>query len=433
MSNTIDFKNLIIEKKIDVILLNEFILDNTNSVFYEINNIGNKISIILISNNSFFNQDFSIFKNLEVLLIKKPFSFSKLKNLLENTNKSKKYFPNSKNINIRNLERTEKTNTIYEAIIKIVKNNLNVLITGESGTGKSYIASTINSLLSKNQALELTYVDYNNEHFYNLLIGNIASKDFLKYKGIELERSFRCIILKDIDTIALKIQLLIHNELKKNKNSILSLFKEKKIIATTTKNIKYSLRNNNFSNELFYQLDMYNIFTIPLRDRSEDIQGLVNNFIYEYNENNKEKKELTIDSLIEISKYLWPGNIKQIKNFINRVLKISETNSIDNQLVLSELSNEFTYDEKNYIDDWKLNFRSIISKNIRGYLNNIKKIDAGFYYKALKDFEKPLLIETLRYTNYIQLLSAELLGINRNTLRKKMFDYNIQVTKKTSS
>ena len=60
-----------------------------------------------------------------------------------------------------------------------------------------------------------------------------------------------------------------------------------------------------------------------------------------------------------------------------------------------------------------------MSRNIRGYLNNIKKIDSGLYYKTLKDFEKPLLIETLRYTNYNQLLSAELLGINRNTLRKK--------------
>ena len=54
------------------------------------------------------------------------------------------------------------------------------------------------------------------------------------------------------------------------------------------------------------------------------------------------------------------------------------------------------------------------------------------YYKILKDFEKPLLIEILKYTNYNQLLSSELLGINRNTLRKKMFDYDIQVTKKTS-
>ena len=57
----------------------------------------------------------------------------------------------------------------------------------------------------------------------------------------------------------------------------------------------------------------------------------------------------------------------------------------------------------------------------------------GLYYKVLKDFEKPLLVEILKYTNYNQLLSSELLGINRNTLRKKMFDYEIQVTKKTSS
>ena len=130
---------------------------------------------------------------------------------------------------------------------------------------------------------------------------------------------------------------------------------------------------------------------------------------------------------------MWPGNIKQLKNFIKRIYKLGSANLIENKIILDELSNEFTYDEQNYIDNWKLNFRNFISKNIKGYLNNNKKIDSGFYYKVLKDFEKPLLIEILKYTNYNQLLSSELLGINRNTLRKKMFDYDIQVTKKTSS
>ena len=61
-----------------------------------------------------------------------------------------------------------------------------------------------------------------------------------------------------------------------------------------------------------------------------------------------------------------------------------------------------------------------------------KKINSGIYYKLLKEFEKPLIIEILNHTNNNQLLSSEILGINRNTLRKKMADYEIEIIKKAS-
>ena len=231
----------------------------------------------------------------------------------------------------------------------------------------------------------------------------------------------------------LKTQLLLFTELRKKGSKLNDIFNKKKIIATTTKNIKNILRNNNFSNDLFYELDMYNIYTLPLRERAEDIKQLIKNIIFELNKLYNYNKELSIDSYIKISEYIWPGNIKQLKNFITRIYNLTSSNMIEANIVDLELSNEFSYDEQSYIENWKLNFRNFISKNIRGYLNSQKKIDSGLYYKILKDFEKPLLIEILKYTNYNQILSSEILGINRNTLRKKMFDYDIQVTKKTSS
>jgi two-component system nitrogen regulation response regulator GlnG len=330
-----------------------------------------------------------------------------------------------------NLEKTEKTKLIYDSIIKIIKNNLNVLISGESGTGKSHIANTINSLVSKNKILEFNFTDYIEDHLYNFLLNKSNGKSLLNYKGFK-NNNFKCILFKDIESIPLKTQLLLFNVLKKKGSKSNEIFSKKKIIATTTKNIKNILRNNNFSNELFYELDMYNIYTLPLRERTEDIQQLIKNIIFQLNKLYNQNKELSLDSYIKLSDYIWPGNIKQLKNFITRVYNLANSNLIDNKLVLTELSNEFSYDEQNYIDSWKHNFRNFISKNIRGYLNNNKKIDSGLYYKILKDFEKPLLIEILKYTNYNQILSSEILGINRNTLRKKMFDYNIQVTKKTS-
>ncbi len=313
-----------------------------------------------------------------------------------------------------------------------MRNNLNVLISGESGTGKNYIALAINNLISKKNMLEINHTDYIKNNIDQLLEDKISFENFLQIKGLK-SNNFDCILFKDIDAMPFKTQLLLLNELKKKGKKSNNIFNKRRIISTTTKNIKNILRNNNFSNELFYELDMYNIYTLPLRERPEDIKQLIKIFIFELNTYYNTNRELTLDSYIKISSYMWPGNIKQLKNFIKRVHKLGSNTLIANKIISEELSNEFTYDEQNYIDNWKLNFRNFISKNIKGYLNNNKKIDSGFYYKVLKDFEKPLLIEILRYTNYNQLLSSELLGINRNTLRKKMFDYNIQVTKKTST
>ena len=429
-NNLVNIKDTIIENKVDIVLLDESLIENTNNFFSKINSIKKKINIILISSGNIYNLDTNVFKYLEIKIINKPFSLFYLKSQIDKFNNNKNNFEDL-NLKIVNLEKTEKTKLIYDSIIKIIKNNLNVLISGESGTGKNHIANTINRLISKNNILEFNYTDYIEDNLYNFLLNNTNNKNLLNHKGIQ-NNNFKCILFKDIETMPLKTQLLLCNELKKVGAKSNKIFYNKKIIATTTKNIKNILRNNNFSNELFYELDMYNIYTLPLRERTEDINQLIKNILFQLNKSYNYNKELSEDSYITISDYIWPGNIKQLKNFITRIYNITNSDLIDNKIVLRELSNEFSYDEQNYIDNWKLNFRNFISKNIRGYLNNQKKIDSGLYYKVLKDFEKPLLVEILKYTNYNQLLSSELLGINRNTLRKKMFDYDIQVTKKTS-
>lgn len=407
-------------------------IDNVINFFSEINTIKKKISIILIASNSLHNLNLTGLRYLDITIIKKPFYFKDLKKCIDKLSNNKNNNFQNTNLKVINLEKTEKTKEIYDAIIKIVRNNLNVLISGESGSGKNYIALAINNLISKKRILEFNYTDYINNNIDGILLNNINIEKFLETKEIK-NINFDCILFQDIDAMSMKTQLLLFNVLKIKGNKSNNVFNKKRIIATTTKDIKNILRNNNFSNELFYELDMYNIYTLPLRKRPEDIKQLIKSFIFELNTYHNSNRELSLDSYIKISSYMWPGNIKQLKNFIKRIYKLGNANFIENKIILEELSNEFTYDEQNYIDSWKLNFRNFISKNIKGYLNNNKKIDSGFYYKVLKDFEKPLLIEILKYTNYNQLLSSELLGINRNTLRKKMFDYDIQVTKKTSS
>ena len=389
--------------------------------------------VIILYRNEFFNFDFNNYKYLHIKFIKEPFLLNSIR---ESINKiiSVKQDKDNNNLNfiIPDLEKTDKTKHIFNAIIKVVKNDLNVLISGEHGTGKDQIANTINNLTSNKQILEISYADYKNNNFTKLLLGEISTDFFLNYKKIKCDELSNYILISNIDAMDYTSQKLLYEQLKSKKQNLIPLFKNKKIISTTNKNLKNSLRNNNFSNELFYQLDMYNIFTVPLRERAEDIPALAKSFISEYNQKNSTFIEIEENSLLSISNYIWPGNTKQLKNFILKCLKISQSINISKLLVENELHNEFRYEEKNYIENWKKNFRELISKNIRGYLNNSKKINSGVYYKILRDFERPMLLEVLNFTNNNQLLSSEILGINRNTLRKKMADYDIQIIKKTT-
>ncbi len=430
-----EFKsNLQVYKKFLVVFNETIIKGNKKSLMYDINKSNNNIAYLFLINDEMnMREDFT--ENINrIHFCKKPFHIEELKSKIDDILQSNSLSDERVNIklNIPLLEKTDKTKNIFDGIKKVVNNNLNVLISGESGTGKKQIINTIKSLMNKNNIiLELDYLDYKHENFSKLLLNEIDLNRFLLNKGMDEKKYPEIVYFKDIDLLDNNLQLLLCNFLK-SKLGKKYFLKDIKIIASTTKNIKQSLRNNNFSNELFYLLDMYNIFSIPLRDRLEDIKILIDEIILEFNESNNALRSIDDEAYRYLSNYIWPGNLTQLKNFINKCLNLSSSKKVPKKLIKEELDNEFQYVEKNFIENWKLNFSDLVSKNIRGYLAYNKKINSGIYYRLLKEFEKPLIIEILNHTNNNQLLSSELLGINRNTLRKKMADYEIEIVRKAT-
>ena len=389
---------------------------------------------MIITGGSFDLQSFLDYDDLGIETIQKPFDLKDLINKIEFLCEKDNLVNTNLNIKIPFIDKTNKTKIIFDSIYKIINNNLNTLITGETGTGKRQIANTISMLREPNKKiLEINFLDYKNKNFEKLLLNKITKDHFLDSKFLKKSEVSRSILLTDIESMPLNVQKLLSSELKGKNNTSALISKNTKFIATTAKNIKQILSNNNFSSDLFYSLSMYNIFTLPLRSRKEDIKLLIREIISEFNFINKVDKEISDDAMEILENYLWPGNITQLKNFLHRCHKLSEDNVVINRsLVKAEMDNEFKYENNNYIENWRVNFNSFISSNIRGFLSN-NKVQSGIYYKLLKEFERPLIIEMLKFTNNNKLLSSQLLGINRNTLRKKMEDYQIEVIKNTNS
>ena len=390
--------------------------------------------MLIITSGSFELQSFLKYDEIGIEIIKKPFLLQDLINKIEYLSEKENSINTNLNIKIPFIDKTNKTKVIFDSIYKIINNNLNALISGENGTGKRQIANTINALREPTKkVLEVNFLDYKNNNFERLLLNKISKDEFLNSKFLKNSEISSTVLFTDIETMPMNIQKLLVAALKGKNISSALISKNTRFIATTSKNLKQILGNNNFSSELFYHLSLYNIFTFPLKDRKEDIKLLVREIISEFNLISKMDKSINDDAFEILEEYIWPGNLTQLKNFIQRCYKLSYDDMyINKSLIKQEINNEFKYANKDYLKNWKLNFNTSIRANIRGYLSN-NKIESGIYYKLLKEFEKPLIIEMLKFTNNNKFLSSQLLGINRNTLRKKMEDYEIEIIKNTNS
>ena len=429
------FKSNLTNNDFNIGVIEEDVIKGKVRLFHnDLKNLTKKLPLLIITGGSFDLQSFIDYDDLGIEAIQKPFELKDLINKIEFLCEKDNLVNTNLNIKIPFIDKTNKTKVIFDSIYKIINNNLNTLITGEIGTGKKQIANTISMLREPNKKiLEINFLDYKNKNFEKLLLNKITEDSFLDSKFLKKSEVSSSLLFTDIETMPLNVQKLLSAELKAKKNSSVLISKSTKFIATTSKNIKQILSNNNFSSDLFYSLSMYNIFTLPLRSRKEDIKLLIREIISEFNLINKVNKEISDDAVEILETYLWPGNITQLKNFLHRCYKLSEENVLINRsLVKAEMDNEFKYANRDYLENWKVNFNNFISSNIRGFLSN-NKIQSGIYYKLLKEFERPLIIEILKFTNNNKLLSSQLLGINRNTLRKKMEDYQIEVIKNTNT
>ena len=405
-------------------------------MFYnDIKNLKNRSPLIIITGGKFEIETFLKYDEIGIEIIKKPFLLKDLINKIEYLNEKENFgSKTSFNFKIPLIDKTNKTKIIFDSIHKIINNNLNALISGENGTGKRQIANTINALRDQGKKLlEINHLDYKNNNFEKALLNKITKDEFLNSKFIKNSDLSSTILLTNIENMPISVQNTLITILKTKNTSSSLISKNTKFIATSSKNMKQILSNNNFSSELFYFLSMYNIFTLPLRDRKEDIKILVKEIIVELNLTNKIEKTIGEDAFPLLEDYIWPGNLTQLKSFLQRCYKFSKNDiSIKTSLIRQEINNEFKYANKDYLENWKINFNNFISANIRGYLSN-NKIESGLYYKLIKEFEKPLILEILKFTNNNKFVSSQLLGINRNTLRKKMEDYEIEITKNTTS
>ena len=314
--------------------------------------------------------------------------------------------------------RSNKIQKILNTVKKLAySNDTTILIEGESGTGKEGIAKFVHQNSPRSAA---PFIQIN----CSAIPKELAESEFFGHEkgaftGAALKTKMGkfelanggTILLDEIGDLSLDLQAKLLRVLQEKKFFRVGGEKEItvdiRILAATNKNLETEITNGNFREDLFYRLNVAKVYLPPLRERKEDIPYLAHLFLKEFNQKlNKKINEISSEALHFLSSYSWKGNIRELRNTIERSVLLSETN------VLNE--NNFSF----------------LPKPIEG-----KEAESKFSLQVppkgvkMEYVIKELIQKTLIISKGNQLKAAKILGLSRAKLRYRMEQLGIEVIK----
>ncbi|MEE8445767.1 MAG: sigma 54-interacting transcriptional regulator, partial [Alphaproteobacteria bacterium] len=203
-----------------------------------------------------------------------------------------------------------------------------------------------------------------------------------------------------------------------------------RIIAATLRDLSLSVRQGLFREDLFYRLNVVPLRLPPLRERTEDIADLARHFLTMAEGEGLPAKTLDAAALERLKAYRWPGNVRELENLIRRVTALYSQEVIGADVIAAELADSAPAetDASSARDD---SLAHAVEHHLRDYFSAHRDElpAAGLYDRVIHEVERPLISLSLAATRGNQVQAAQLLGLNRNTLRKKIRELDIKVVR----
>jgi two-component system nitrogen regulation response regulator GlnG len=308
--------------------------------------------------------------------------------------------------------RTPAMQALYRLVARVMNTDIPVLITGESGTGKSLIARAIHDFSDRRslpfivaQAADLQGVEGPASLIGRARGGSVVFDEVADY---------------DEDTQARVVRLL----------DMLG-DKAPRVMATSQVDLASRMDQGAFRQDLYYRLGGVTLHVPSLRERVEDIPLLAEHFLQKGERDFGTLRRLSAEARELVRTYSWPGNVRQLENTIRRLLVTSTEAEIAKSEIEQVLGGQPAAEPlKGGIEGEKLS--ASVARHLKRYfdLHGGQLPPPGVYQRILKEVETPLIEIALDATGGNQAKCADLLGINRNTLRKKITDLDIRVTRR---
>ncbi|WP_149587050.1 response regulator [Tabrizicola flagellatus] len=308
--------------------------------------------------------------------------------------------------------RTPAMQALYRLVARVMNTELAVLITGESGTGKSLIARAIHDFSDRRtlpfvvaQAADLAGIEGPSTLLARARGGSIVFDEVADY---------------DADTQARVVRML----------DMLG-DKAPRVMATSQTDLAARMEAGKFRQDLFYRLGGVTLHVPALRERVEDIPLLADHFLARGERDLGAVRRLSQPAADLIRAYSWPGNVRQLENTIRRLLVTASETEIARSEVEQVLGQQPSPEPLAGVGEGD-KLSASVARHLKRYfdLHGGQLPPPGVYQRILREVELPLIEIALDATAGNQAKCADLLGINRNTLRKKITDLDIRVTRR---
>ena len=326
---------------------------------------------------------------------------------------------------------------IYRVLARLMGTDLTVMITGESGTGKELVARALHDYGKRRAG---PFVAINMAAIPRELI---ESELFGHEKGAFTGATARStgrfeqaqggtLFLDEIGDMPLEAQTRLLRVLQEGEYTTVGgrmpIKTDVRIIAATHRDLRTLIRQGTFREDLFYRLNVVPIRLPPLRERPEDIPDLARHFLAQAAAQGLPVKSMDAAAMERLKRYRWPGNVRELENLVRRLAALYSQQVIGVDVIESEIADALPAAPQ--VEEPRSDGLSVaVERHLKDYFAAHKDgMPAnGLYDRVLREVERPLISLSLSVTRGNQIRAAELLGLNRNTLRKKIRELDIQV------
>jgi two-component system, NtrC family, nitrogen regulation response regulator GlnG len=334
---------------------------------------------------------------------------------------------------------------IYRILARLMQTDLTVMIGGESGTGKELVARALHDFGKRRRGpfVAINMAAIPKDLIEAELFGHekgaftgAAQRGIGRFEQAEAGTLF----LDEIGDMPMEAQTRLLRVLQQGEYTTVGgrelIQTDVRIVAATNKDLTALIRAGLFREDLYYRLNVVPIKLPPLRDRVVDIPDLARHFLAICEKEGLPKKFLDVEAIARLQRHSWPGNVRELENIIRRLAALTpeETitaDAVDQALEASLFVAVATQPQPGRplepMGDMPLG--ALVEAHMNRLLASLgnELPSAGLYDRVLAEVESPLISAILGVTRGNQVQAAEVLGINRNTLRKKIADLNLRV------
>jgi len=322
---------------------------------------------------------------------------------------------------------------VYRLTRKVAQSNASILLLGETGTGKELIAKAIHQLSPRGSG---PFIRVNcGALAENLLESELFGHVRGSFTGAIDNRTGRfeaahtgTVFLDEINSTTAKLQVKLLRVLQEHEfervGDTQTIRVDTRVIAASNRDLLEEVEDSRFREDLFYRLNVITIYLPPLRDRREDIPELVGHFLRIYNQqNNRHVPHVERRAMEALQAYAWPGNVRELQNYVERAVVLAP----GDELTWDLLPEQVRGGKPPRIGRRRgADLETLVSELVEQGLANAGPQEDNLHAKIVDRVERELITQVMASCESVQIKAAARLGINRNTLHKKLHDYGLE-------